>query len=154
MVGAAADVVGAGLPGGEEEADGGPSADVGPLVPLPVEQPEAMATKAPAAAMLIPRDAIVWVLRMVNRKFVGVGFPSTSLPRADTTMPRADASRSRPGHLDDYAEAAAAASAAAGRASMIRFIAASSCAADKNQASKTDGGRYTPESSIEWKNGA
>ncbi|MDR6637935.1 hypothetical protein J2Y68_001579 [Paenarthrobacter nitroguajacolicus] len=26
-----------------------------------------MTRKAPAAAMLIPRDAIVWVLRMVNR---------------------------------------------------------------------------------------
>ena len=36
---------------------------------------------------------------------------------------------------------------------MIRPMAASSCAAETNQASKTDGGRLTPDSSIEWKNG-
>ncbi|WP_254779666.1 hypothetical protein [Arthrobacter sp. cf158] len=61
-------VVGTGVPDDAgAEADGDPSVAVGAELPLPVEQPDAMARKAPAAAMLIPRDAIVWVLRMVNR---------------------------------------------------------------------------------------
>ncbi len=60
--------LGFGVPDGVEgEADGVPSAEDWAVLPLPVEQPDAMATKAPAAAMLIPRDAIVWILRMVNR---------------------------------------------------------------------------------------
>src|SRR5205823_13952290 len=49
--------------------------------------------------------------------------------------------------------AAAAALAAAGRASAMREIAASSCAAPTNQHSNALGGRYTPASSIAWKNG-
>jgi tetratricopeptide (TPR) repeat protein len=50
--------------------------------------------------------------------------------------------------------AAAAARAAAGRASAIRDSAPSSCAAETNQASNAEGGRYTPPSSIAWKNAA
>ena len=49
--------------------------------------------------------------------------------------------------------AVAAACAAAGSASAMRSIAASSIAAFTNHASKALGGRYTPASSIEWKNG-
>jgi hypothetical protein len=60
-------VVGPGVPDDEAEADGVTSVAGGAELPLPVEQPDAMARKAPAAATLIPRDAIVWVLRMVNR---------------------------------------------------------------------------------------
>jgi len=48
----------------------------------------------------------------------------------------------------------AAARAAAGSAEAIRSTAVSSCAADTNQASNADGGRYTPASSIPWKNAA
>ena len=50
--------------------------------------------------------------------------------------------------------AAAAASAAAGRASAMRASASSSCAAETNHASYGDGGRYTPRSSMAWKNAA
>jgi hypothetical protein len=35
---------------------------------------------------------------------------------------------------------------------MIRFIASSSWAAETNHASNALGGRYTPDSSMEWKN--
>jgi len=49
--------------------------------------------------------------------------------------------------------ACAAARAAAGSASTILDTAASSCAADTNQASNTDGGSETPASSMAWKNG-
>ncbi|MET3903819.1 hypothetical protein [Paenarthrobacter sp. 4246] len=64
FVGAADAVAG----GGEEaEADGVASVAGGTVPPLPLEQPDAMASKAPAVAMLTPKDAIVWVLRMVNR---------------------------------------------------------------------------------------
>ena len=48
--------------------------------------------------------------------------------------------------------AAAAARAAAGSASAILPMTLSSCAALTNQASKALGGRFTPASSIEWKN--
>lgn len=68
FAGAADVVAGCGVPGGEEaEADGVASVAGGTVPPLPLEQPDAMATKAPAVAMLTPKDAIVWVLRMVNR---------------------------------------------------------------------------------------
>src|ERR1700683_5175575 len=50
--------------------------------------------------------------------------------------------------------AAADARAAAGRAAAMREMAASSCAAETNQASYGDGGRYTPPSSMAWKNAA
>ena len=58
-------------------------------------------------------------------------------------------------HPTDYSvvPADAAARAAAGSASRIRSIAASSCAAEMNHDSNTDGGSETPELSIEWKNG-
>src|SRR5690606_11328533 len=50
--------------------------------------------------------------------------------------------------------ARAAASAAAGSAWAIRSIARSSCAALTNHTSNADGGRYTPASSMAWKNAA
>ncbi|MET4539664.1 hypothetical protein ABIE37_001438 [Arthrobacter bambusae] len=68
FVGAADAVTGCVVPGGEEEAaDGVASVEGGTVLPLPLEQPDAMASKAPAVAMLTPKDAILWVLRMVNR---------------------------------------------------------------------------------------
>ncbi len=57
----------------------------------------------------------------------------------------------RGGGARRQAVAAAAALAPAGRASRMRFTAASSCAAETNHASKTDGGRFTPASSRAWK---
>src|SRR5262249_56077617 len=54
-------------------------------------------------------------------------------------------------HLGQGA-ASAAACAAVGRAAAIRSTAASSCAAVTNHASNALGGRYTPASSIAWKN--
>ena len=51
---------------------------------------------------------------------------------------------------NDYAAAAAA----VGRASAMRARALSSCAADRNHASNGEGGRYTPPSSMAWKNAA
>ena len=52
-----------------------------------------------------------------------------------------------------YLMAWAAACAAAGRASAIFCIVSSSWAAETNQASNTDGARYTPPSSMAWKKG-
>ena len=50
--------------------------------------------------------------------------------------------------------AAAAARAASGSAAAILESASSSCAAETNQHSNALGGRYTPASSIAWKNAA
>jgi len=55
------------LGGGEAEVDAVPSVGDAAVLPLPLEQPDAKASKAPAVAMLTPKDANVWVLRMVNR---------------------------------------------------------------------------------------
>ncbi len=55
---------------------------------------------------------------------------------------------------DCQPSASAAAAAAPGSADSIRDKAASSWDADTNQASKADGGRYTPASSMPWKNAA
>jgi tetratricopeptide (TPR) repeat protein len=77
------------------------------------------------------------------------------LPNADDQPIRARLARRRSAGLTGRAySAAAAARAAAGRASAIRDSARSSCAAETNQASNADGGRYTPPSSIAWKNAA
>jgi hypothetical protein len=69
----AADAVGC-----DDDGDA-PSAADGPPDAGPGEQPDAMAIKAPAAAMLMLRDAMVLDLRMVNREFVG-GWVSTYEP--------------------------------------------------------------------------
>ncbi len=57
-------------------------------------------------------------------------------------------------HAPASAREPAAARAACGNASAIRSIAASSWAAETNQASKADGGAYTPRSSNAWKKAA
>lgn len=73
---------GAGVVVGEEgETDGVPSAVAWPELDGPLEQPEAVARSTPAVAMLTLIDAMDGNLRMVNREFVGGGFPPTSLPR-------------------------------------------------------------------------
>ena len=61
-------------------ADGETGAVVGLAVSFPLEQPGTIVTRIPAAAALTPRDAIDWILRMVNREFVGVGFPLRAYP--------------------------------------------------------------------------
>ncbi|MGO4246986.1 hypothetical protein AB4Y87_07185 [Paenarthrobacter sp. RAF54_2] len=61
-------------------ADGETGEVVGLAVSFPFEQPGTIVTRIPAAAALTPRDAIDWILRMVNREFVGVGFPLRAYP--------------------------------------------------------------------------
>jgi len=75
------DLPGTGVLVGEEVvADGVTGAVVGLAVSFPLEQPGTVVTRIPAAAALTPRDAIDWILRMVNREFVGVGFPLRDYP--------------------------------------------------------------------------
>ena len=79
---------GAGVVVGEEgETDGVPSAVAWPELDGPLEQPEAVTRSTPAVAMLTLIDAMDGNLRMVNREFVGGGFPPTSLPRDKQRCP-------------------------------------------------------------------
>src|SRR5690606_38667252 len=73
-------------------------------------------------------------------------------PPDNDTNPVLGAGAGRGAGAGQAGVASAAARAAAGNASRTRATAASSCAAETNHASNTDGGRLTPASSIAWKN--
>lgn len=104
-----------------------------------------------AARNLVRESHKPAIARCVRRTVPAGGGPR---PHNDVDQGiRPETDNDRASRDQDGSTAAAAAFAAAGSASKMRLIAVSSCAAETNQASKTDGGSEIPALSMAWKKG-
>ena len=126
--------------GGSTVIDAVPGADPGLRFdgdPTPTPEGDDQGDTSAAAPRLAPRE----------RPTAPDGLDQAARPRPGTRCRSLiDGARAPPGQTD------AAALAAPGSASAIRSSTSGVWAVETNQASKADGGRYTPASSIAWKN--